>query len=46
MDSIVYSLEEEEEKEEDGEDGEEEEAGFDIKSNNPNLKGGELAWKS
>ena len=43
MDSIVYSLEEEEEKEEeeDGEDGEEEEAGFDIKSNNPNLKGGE-----
>ena len=38
MDSIVYSLEEEEE--EDGEDGEEE-AGFNIKSNNPNLKGGE-----
>ena len=36
MDSIVYSLEEEEE-----EDGEKEEAGFDIKSNNPNLKGGE-----
>ena len=34
MDSIVYSLEEEEEKEE-------EEAGFNIKSNNPNLKGGE-----
>ena len=46
MDSIVYSLEEEEEKEEeeDGEDGEdgEEEAGFNIKSNNPNLKGGAL----
>ena len=47
MDSIVYSLEEEEEKEEeedgeDGEDGEEEEAGFNIKSNNPNLKGGEI----
>ena len=39
MDSIVYSLEEEEEKEEEKEDGEE--AGFDINSNNPNLKGGE-----
>ena len=36
VDSIVYSLEEEEEKE----DGEE--AGFDIKSSNPNLKGGEI----
>ena len=39
MDSIVYSLEEEEEEKEE-EDGEEE-AGFNIKSNNPNLKGGE-----
>ena len=37
MDGIVYSLEEEEEKEE-----EEEEAGFNIKSNTPNLKGGEF----
>ena len=36
VDSIVYSLEEEEEEKEDGE-----EAGFDINSNNPNLKGGE-----
>ena len=45
MDSIVYSLEEEEEKEEEEEDGEEkEEAGFDIKSNNPNLKGGEKGF--
>ena len=39
VDSIVYSLEEEEEKEE--EEEEDEEAGFNIKSSNPNLKGGE-----
>ena len=41
MDSIVYSLEEEEEKEEEEEEEDEEEARFNIKSNNPNLKGGE-----
>ena len=44
MDSIVYSLEEEEEKEE--EEDKEEEAGLDIKSNNPNLKGGEKNQKT
>ena len=42
MDSIVYSLEEEEEKEEEEDDEEEEEAGFNIKSNKPNLKGKEF----
>ena len=36
--------EEEEEEEKEEEDGEEkEEAGFNIESNNPNLKGGELS---